>query len=280
MNRPKYNKYLNIHPSNNLRKTFRKNVIFVEGVNDKIIFDSIVKNNWIVMIYEYNPLNNKKKSILEDFKKNYINNQIAVVDKDYDENFNVKNVYYTDYNDIENTAINLMNTNEIKKSLNFNENFSDEYFNNEIYKPVINISIMFSNLWEYFRKKDIKKEYILNNKNYIPFLTRVIDSKKMEIKYHELKKIYKDKSNINNIDYKNIMNRKSNYNYLRFRGHDFFRIFEYFINSNNIKINIINNQDIERKFIENSLSYQWIFKSSLYKNINKEFKDCFKNEIC
>ena len=84
MNRPKYNKYLNIHPSNNLRKTFRKNVIFVEGVNDKIIFDSIVKNNWIVMIYEYNPLNNKKKSILEDFKKNYINNQIAVVDKDYD----------------------------------------------------------------------------------------------------------------------------------------------------------------------------------------------------
>ena len=266
-----------IKSSNNIRNTYRGNTVFVEGINDKKIFSAIISDKWQVRSYGENSRNQEdiKKSMTDSFKNNYIKNQIAIVDKDYDLNEQIQNLYYTDYNDIECTAINLMDNFQIVKSLNIPSNISIEFFTKKCLEPAIYYSSKFSLLWEYLRKNEIKIPYITKSSNAIPYLIRIMNNKDYSINYEAIFEIYKSEYRITNINFKQIMEQDIKTNYYNFRGHDFFKILSVLNSLNGVNLMMLTN-DIEGKFIDNSCNYNWIKKSKLYLRIKEEHPNCFK----
>ena len=123
--------------------------IFVEGDNDQCVFNKIKKSSSDVHIA------GKKEDIINDFKNKIYSNQYAIVDKDYDEiDNNVKNVFYTDNNDIECTAINIIdNSVEMKRRIPIdNSSVSNDFFNENIYIKAIDISLRISNINKIIRE--------------------------------------------------------------------------------------------------------------------------------
>ena len=78
-----------------LRDDFAKSkhsYVFVEGSkqsNDYKVFNKVVKENC-----EIYPAGSKN-GIIEDFTLNSFNNQIAILDRDYDDDIDLKDVFYS-----------------------------------------------------------------------------------------------------------------------------------------------------------------------------------------
>ena len=261
--------------SDKIRNTYQANVIFVEGRNDKKVIESVIKKPWVVRIYgeDTRHLRDIKNTMMEDFKSKFNQNQIAIVDKDYDCNENINNLFYTDFTDIECTALNLMTTDEVRKALNIETSVSDNEFINKCLNPVLNYSNKFSLLWKYSKENNLRIPYFTKNINAIPYLTRMLNVRSESINYDVLKDIYLNVYHISNVDFKNVMEEKNDSN--NFRGHDFFKILSIVNSINGIKLLMLTD-DIEGKFIDNSCRYRWIEKSELYTNIKNKYPNCFE----
>ncbi len=264
--------YCNNMNSHRINKN--KKIIYVEGINDKAVFDNIINNGWIVIPVTKNE---GKKEIVRSFKDNNYSDIIAIVDKDYDNNEVINNLFYTDYNDIESTAINYMNDYEIKASSNIIENINNDDFKIKIINPVLNVSTEFSNLWRWFNnniKDETKRpKYLFNDYNWYSFLKNSLNNNS-SINYKGVESLYNNLGYNINIDYEKVMNEKTYPN--EFRGHDFFQILYYFLKEKNIShIYSSNYQLLEKKFIEKSLNYEWIKRTNVYNEIKNKI-GCFK----
>ena len=258
---------------NNHRINKNKKIIYVEGKNDQAIFENITNNGWIII-----PITNTegKKDILKNIKDSNNSDIIGIVDKDYDNNEVINNIFFTDYNDIECTAINYMSNDEIKASSGiYNYNMSD--FINKVLDPVKNVSCEFSNLWRWSNQEilDEKKrlKYLFNYDNWYAYLKRSLNDNST-INYKSLEKIYVDLGYHNNIDYMGIM--KNSINNKEFRGHDFFHILFYTLKEKKISCLYLDKPStLETKFIEKSSKYEWIKRTNVYNDIKKSV-GCFR----
>ena len=285
-------------PLNRLRDDYAlRNMyyIFVEGNNDQCVFNKITKSSCDVHIA------GKKEDIINDFKNKIYSNQYAIVDKDYDEIDNiVKNVFYTDNNDIECTAINIINNSvEMKHRIPIdNSSVSNDFFNENIYIKAIDLSLKISNInkiiREHNKKNHIKYKYIINlyidrdmrgimsgpNISNIRKLDEIIDQD-FNINYdgivRKYKSIYNDFS-ISSVELiSDVDNDKSN-----FRGHDFFTILAYLIDRFKIKVyDTSNNYEkdlcsfLEKKYIIEFSENKEIKMSNLYNFVKETTPNLF-----
>ena len=263
-----------IPSSRHISKTTRGKIIYVEGKNDEEVFRNIVNKDWQVLKFGSTKGTTGKENIINHFSNdNVLTNKIAIVDRDYDEIKEIPNIFYTDYNDIENTAINLMEINSIKNCLDIKE-INDQNSFEKIYYLVSKISNQFSNLWRYKNQNNIRYlKYITNESNCDNLINDIVNLNECTINYNKLYKYYENylyKIN-SNILYQ-IMNPTIPDNNNLFRGHDFF----YFLTKHLLfKYNISTSEYIERDFIRNSIKYNWILKSNLYNDIKNKY-NCFK----
>ena len=297
----KKNKYVGIKtlqtPNLNKQMPFinkmGKKYIVIEGTNhssDQEVYIKVKGDNCNLLP------SGKKEEIIDGFKK-IEDNKIAIVDKDYDENEVVDNIYYTDYNDIECTAINIIdNSNEIYSSLKI-EGMSKDDFKDKVYIKTMELSCNISNLNKFIKdfndKNNKKYKYILrlfvdkdSKKTTIGDVRRINTflSKNNNIKYDEIVNVYKKEYKDFSITENEIKEVIESNTYNAFRGHDFFILLAYFIDFYNLKIgNDLNDRlkfessdFLEKRFIGHFAETQRIKESKLYKDIVAEKEGYFK----
>ncbi len=146
------------------------NYLIIEGndtSNDYIVYSKIKKQGRCEL-----RLGNTKNSILSAFKPKQYSNVFAIVDRDYDTIDNsIKNVFYTDYNDIECTAINLVDdSNQMRISLPIDRSISEEEFKEKVYLKALDLAKKISSINKYINKYNSQ-----NNLNYKYIIRLFID---------------------------------------------------------------------------------------------------------
>ena len=270
-----------------------KKYLFIEGdpnkkfkSNDEIVYSKVINQNCQTIP------SNTKDGIVKDFKEVY-NNQIAIVDKDYDDNDVIQNLYYTDYNDIECTAINILNnSSEIFKCMALT-GISENDFEKNIYNKAIVVASKISSFNKYIKvynnKYNKKYKYVLNmivDKNAkqttigdIRRIKRII-SKDGNINYNELINIYRCYDNGCLLTIDSIQKAMTSYVTNDFRGHDFFIILAYLIDYYSLKFISDIKDDfkfhpcefIEKKFIDYFSNTKRIKESNMYEEIKSTKK--------
>jgi hypothetical protein len=269
-------------------KTSRYPYILVEGLNDISVYESVQEKNWQITIPEIprenigdRSVKNSIMTVIRDYNttNNYKNVRIGIVDRDYDPKERLDNLFYTDKNDIESTAIQILTEAEsyeifpprLKLSCN-REKFC------KIYNDTKKISQELSNLWKHIHDYNIAHNtnisYLINNykDNEQALLNDIIiknsNTSSYVIDYQRLLNLYKLKSTNDYIKTMNvsflesIMHIQSGH----FRGHDFFHILVYLIlKETNISASGVS--ELEKEYMKKSIEKDWIKRTNLYQDV-------------
>ncbi len=257
-----------------------KNYIFIEGEinsSDAIVYQKVIKQDKCELI----PSGSKNK-ILDDSKE-YSPNQAYIVDRDYDAfELDIQNLFYTDKNDIESTAIYL--TKETSRKIFENMKIDKSSVNDKDFEEIFNITLDLSKkmsgfnklLFNYNLEHPVKYKYLFNlydnSTQCMNMLKNVID-KKNNIKANEILKIYSDK--YDNFSFNKEQIENSLLDVMdSFRGHDFFVFLSYMFQKYNVKLLTLDNKYttrpnkyLEERFIKKFAEDKKIMDSLLYKKI-------------
>jgi len=287
-NMPMKHNFKDSHPyilkCNTFQDSMRHPCIFVEGNNDMIVYNEVINSGWY-FFPSAKKIKDKgvKENIIELIKnrnttKTFQKNFVGIIDKDYDEPLQIKNLYYTDYNDLESSALMVMSIEEIYHGLDLVlKNTKFEEFES-FYKKALDIAIKLSNLWKYIYSINTNNfltiKYLINyfdKKEYL-FLSKVLDNN-YNINYLKILELYNEytyffRDYILN-DLVKIMKQYSN----EFRGHDLFFVLGFILHKEGI-ISWEDYSNLEIQFIKRTNDLIWIKRTKLYENVKnaKAFK--------
>lgn len=244
----------------------RHPTILVEGNNDKIVYRDIFGEDAVIVSYG-------KDNVIKELIKSPSNNKIGIIDKDYDELEDINNLFYTDYNDLECMAINLIDKDNFFKYIKLDMAEQDKFI--RVYDTVLRDVKELSNLWRYcynnrfsllIKEYDKQKNVLFNN---------IVNVEKKKLKYDKIYELLGSKIKLSKDNMIQIMKENS---FDNFRGHDFFSLLYFYVNRENIRLNIeklciIDDKKIEECFIKESSKDKWIINSKLYKDIKSKFSD-------
>ncbi len=281
----------NYYDLGKIRKDFslkKRKCIIVEGEensNDSRVYSKIILKDVLLI-----PGRNKEQ-IINDFKT-YFPNQIAIIDKDYDNSIpDIKNVFLTDYNDIECTAINIVSDPTfLKKCIKINNSVTDQEFETKIYSKAIELSEKLSGI-----NKLIYNKYLWNNEKHSYLINMFIDKNNNKTNIFYIKQLKEIINNDLTLNYDNIT-RKYNYaidnQEIRntkdekqcFRGHDFFSVLAYLIDFKKIKMDILDEYNyytdpsvyLEQKYMDAFSNNKRIKETAFYNKIKNEFPNFFE----
>lgn len=278
-------------PNNKNIENTRYQFILVEGKNDKTIYQSVYdKDNWIIKVIgeeqeDYHDRKHDRKGkqdiidLIRDYNtsNNHQEEKVGIVDRDYDPKERLDNLFYTDKNDIESTAIQILSDDEAYEILPKRVRIScDKRLFQKIYSNAKTIAQELSNLWKNIRDERFNTNtnisYLINlyDKNEQALLNGIIDKAGSiyVINYKKLLNLYKEKTTndyIKDMDVnklKNIMQQPLNH----FRGHDFFHILKYLI-IKETNINASEIYDFEKDCMIESVKKEWIKRTNLYQDV-------------
>ncbi|MBQ8535698.1 MAG: hypothetical protein IJ463_08450 [Bacilli bacterium] len=262
-----------------------KNYIFIEGnkfSNDYRVYNKIISNKC-----ELFPSGTKDNIVRESV--DYYPNLMSIVDRDYEFVRNkIPNLFYTDKNDIESTAIYLLDSYDMLfQNMKIDRRNVPDSQLEYIYNQTLYLSKKLSNFNYFIYNHNIAHRsgysYLLNMRkgfcNLEKILKMILDNND-EIRTKKVFNFYEERYRFFDIDEVDFISSFKN-NVDGFRGHDFFIILAYLLKKYNIRLleNEFNdriNEYLEKRFIDLFSNKKIIKNSNLYNDVVSNTKGFFE----